>query len=85
MLQKDLLTFECKNGFGEFVEKKYVIASVRLESKEIVSIELVDVASQTPVVETAFLRLKSEAYGALGKPTVGERLNVSFDVEKSTA
>jgi len=67
------------------LEKKYVIVAVRLESKELVSIELLDESSAPPTVKTAIFRLGIDDFQALGLPTVttkGEKLKVTIEVEK---
>lgn len=67
------------------LEKKYLIAAVRLESKEIVAIEIVDESSIAPLLKTAIFRLGVNDFEALGLPTVttkGEKLKVTIEVEK---
>lgn len=67
------------------MEKKYLIASVRAESKDIIVMEIVDISSTPPIVKTGILRLGVDDYQALGRPTVGEsgeKLKVTIEVEK---
>jgi len=67
------------------LEKKYIIAAVRAESKDIVVMEIVDESSVTPTIKTAVFRLGVEEYRTLGRPTVGdvsEKLKVTLEVEK---
>jgi len=66
------------------LEKKYLIATVRAESKEIVSLEIVDESSQPPVLKTAVLRISTEDYAKLGYPTPAKnKINVKIEVEES--
>lgn len=64
------------------LEKKYVIVGARLESKDIVSLEILDESSQSPLVKTAVFRLGTDDYEKLGSPTVRTKLSVVVDVTK---
>jgi len=63
------------------MEKTYVIVTVRLESKEIVSIEMLDEASEPPTVKTVVFRMGKDEYEALGSPPVGEKTKVALEVK----
>lgn len=64
------------------LERKYLVVGVRVESKDIISMELLDEASAPPVVETAVLRLSKERFAALGKPTAESRLTLKIETFK---
>jgi len=66
------------------LEKKYIIATVRLESKDIVSVEMLDESSQPPIVKTAVFRFGIDEFEALEKPTVRQKVKVTIEVEKPT-
>lgn len=65
------------------MEKTYILVNARLESKEIVSLELLDESSQPSTVRTAVFRLAKEDYEALGKPSVGEKFSIKVEVAKA--
>jgi len=60
------------------MDKVYVIVSVRSESKDIISLELLDESSQPPVIKTAFFRLSPEEYKELGEPVVQKKIKISM-------
>lgn len=66
-------------------QKPYVVASTRLESKEIVSLELLDESSVPTAVKTCLLRISVADYENLGAPTVGSKLEVTLTLIKATA
>jgi len=61
------------------LEKKYVVATARLESKEIVSLEALDEGSTPQFVRTVVFRLGKDEYDALGKPPVGSKLKLTVE------
>jgi len=61
------------------VEKIYVVVGVRVESKEVVSMELLDPASVPPVAETIALRLRTEKYEELGAPAANRKIKVTIE------
>jgi len=64
------------------LEKNYVIVTVRLESKEVVSMEMLDEASAPPTVKTVVFRMGKDEYEALGNPPVSEKIKVVLEVAK---
>jgi len=64
------------------MEKNYVIVTVRLESKEIVSMEMFDEASAPPTVKTVVFRMGKDEYKVLGNPPVGEKIKLTLEVSK---
>jgi len=66
------------------LEKVYVLATARLESKDVVSLEILDQTSQPPIVKTAVFRIGTDEYAELGKPTVGSKLKVTVSVAAET-
>lgn len=67
--------------------KKYLVTTVRLESAQTVSLELLDETSKPPNIRTVILRLTKEEYTRLELPHVGQRLNLTIEklVEPKTA
>ena len=60
-----------------------LISGVRLESKELVMLEVVDdKTSKPPIVnKVSALRLGVDEYEQLGEPTVNKRLDVTITVQ----
>lgn len=69
------------------LEKKYVIAAARAESKDITVLEILDESSipEKGYVKTAVLRLGTEEYEALGEPAVRKKLKITIEVEKPSS
>jgi len=63
-------------------EKSYTLVSARLESKEIIVLELLDEESTPQTVLTTVHRIKKADFEALGKPTVGEKFKLTLEVVK---
>jgi hypothetical protein len=66
------------------LERHYLVTGVRAESKEIVTVELLDdKTSVVPnVVKTVVFRLGLDDFAELGKPTANERVVVTITIEK---
>jgi len=65
------------------MDKKYVVAAVRAESKDIILMEIIDESSQGPILKTAALRLGTDEYEKLGEPTVRKKIKVHVEMEKA--
>lgn len=61
------------------VEKVCIVVGVRVESKEVVSMELLDETSAPPVAETITMRLRTEKYEQLGAPAANRKLKVTIE------
>jgi len=62
------------------LEKTYILAGGRRESKEIISLELVEETPQPPL-KTATLRIGlDDDFKALGEPTFTRKLKVTVEV-----
>ena len=64
------------------MEKTYVVVTVRLESKDIISVEMLDQDSAPPTVKTVVFRMGKDEYEALGNPPVSEKIKVVLEVAK---
>jgi len=66
------------------LEKKYLIASVRAESKEVIVLEVVDESSEPPVIKSAVFRIGVDEYAKLGFPAPAKnKVAVKIEVEAS--
>lgn len=63
------------------LEKKYLVASVRVESAEITTMEILDESSKG-AIKTAVFRLSTDDFEALGSPNVRSKLKITLEVEK---
>lgn len=63
------------------LEKKYLITNVRAESKEIMSLEVLDETSTPQAVKRAVFWLANDEYAKLGEPSINRRIIVQVTVE----
>ena len=64
-------------------EKTYTLVSSRLESKEIVVLELLDEESTPQTILTTIHRIKKSDFDALGKPAVGSKFKLVLEEVKT--
>ena len=64
-------------------EKTYTLVTSRLESKEIVVLELLDDESTPQTVLTTVHRISKSDFEALGKPAVGDKFKLVLEAVKA--
>lgn len=61
------------------MEKTYLVVATRAESKDIISLELLDESSVPPIIKTAVFRLGKDEFEALGAPNVIHKIKVTLE------
>lgn len=62
------------------MDKIYTVVSVRLETKDVMTFELLDDESTPQVMLVTIYRIKPTDYPSLGKPTPGDKIKLSSEL-----